>query len=349
MLFEVGHELDHGSSLGMNYLIGETGYITSAVHALASAHPHAVGHAALKAPPPTVIHFLGDRLEIRLTWDDSTGSAPIGFKRAVVTAAEVYVEEFGASYGTVGSEVINIGVGYGEVGGSPMSPAALGESESLQGLTTYATITHALASEGYRFKAANEPRGGQFLVASAEAKALGLVDPTSDGFDGFMGFSTLAGTGYHWNLAGFGTRAHQFDLQSVVEHEISEVMGRVAFGGEVINGLPTYTPLDLFDFRSPGELALSPAGGYFSLDNGRTALGRFNNAVAHGGDIADWASSTIRQSATWGRVAGTQDAYDAFGLPGVDGDVSLSDFAEVAALGYDPLIVASAIVGLCSV
>jgi hypothetical protein len=43
--------------------------------------------------------------------------------------------------------------------------------------------------------------------------------------------------------------------------------------GEGINGQHTYTPLDLFDFESPGELALSPRGGYFSIDNGATPLG----------------------------------------------------------------------------
>jgi len=122
-------------------------------------------------------------------------------------------------------------------------------------------------------------------------------------------------------------------------------MGRIGIEGETFNGIPTYTPLDLFDFRSPGVLALSPTGGYFSLDNGRTPLGRFNDALTYGGDVSDWASArNIRQSATWGRVAGAQDAYNAFGHPGVDGDVSLSDLAVDAALGYAPLIVAEAIV-----
>ncbi len=205
-------------------------------------------------------------------------------------------------------------------------------------------MTHALESEGYRFVAANEPRGAQFLIAGAEAKALGLIDPTI-GLDGFVGFSTLAGTGYHWNLAGYGTRPYQYDLQSVVWHEISEVMGRIGLEGETINGAPAYTPLDLFDFKAPGELALSSDGGYFSLDNGRTPLGIYNDAAANGGDVSDWASAaTIRQSATWGRIAGTQDAFDAFGFPGIDGDVSRSDFAEVMALGYESRIDAEAVV-----
>src|SRR5579871_2165655 len=272
MLFEVGHEHEHGLSLGMKYLIDDAGYVTSAAHGLA------VGHAASTAPAPTLIKVIGDRLEIRLLWDASTDGAPTGFRRAVIAAAEVYVQEFGQSNGIVGTEIINIGVGYGEVGGSPMSADALGESEGAQYLTNYATVTHALEGEGYRFVAANEPRGAQFLIASAEAKALGLVDPTA-GLDGFVGFSTLAGTGYHWNMAGYGTRHHQIDLQAIVWHEVSEVMGRIGLEGEIINGQPTYTPLDLFDFQRPGELALSTDGGYFSLDNGRTPLGRFNDAA----------------------------------------------------------------------
>ena len=41
----------------------------------------------------------------------------------------------------------------------------------------------------------------QFFITSAEAKSMGLVSPTSSSADGFVGFSTLTGTGYSWNLA----------------------------------------------------------------------------------------------------------------------------------------------------
>jgi hypothetical protein len=188
--------------------------------------------------------------------------------------------------------------------------------------------------DGIRFSAANEPTGGQFFITSADAKTMGLVDPVA-GLDGFVGFSDLSGTGFSWNTKGFGTGPTQFDLQAVAEHEISEVMGRLGFGGAIINGQPTYTPLDLFDYQSKGVLSLSANGGYFSVDNGRSNLGNFNNAAANGGDIGDWASlPSSAQAGTIGLSKGTQDAYDAFTFPGQNGQVSRSDVIEDAALGY---------------
>ena len=108
-------------------------------------------------------------------------------------------------------------------------------------------------------------------------------------------------------------------------------MGRIGMQGQSFSGHATYTPVDLFNFKSPGQLALSRGGGYLSLDNGTTPLGRYNNANANGGDITDWASPT---SSTLGLPSGTQDAYNAFAYPGQNGGVSGADLAEVAALGY---------------
>jgi hypothetical protein len=338
MLFEWGHEHEYGSSLGMKYLVNDAGYITSTVHAGANTH---TTHATA-APAPTLVSVPGGDLDIRLVWDASVAKAPSGFTTAVIDAAKLYVADFAGSNRGVGTEIININVGYGEIGGSSMAANALGESESYGYLVNYATVTQALSAEGYSFTASNEPTGGQFFVTSAEAKAFGLVSAGASGTDGFIGFSTLAGTGYHWNFAAVvgasntGTGTGAFDFEAVVWHEISEVMGRIGMeGGQTYNGVRTYTPLDLFDFKSPGVLALSGSGGYFSLDNGATPLGRYNNANVNGGDITDWASaSNIGQSATWGLIGGTQDAYDAFEYPAVNGDVSGSDLAEDVALGY---------------
>jgi hypothetical protein len=113
-------------------------------------------------------------------------------------------------------------------------------------------------------------------------------------------------------------------------------MGRLGFeGNAIVNGQPTYTPLDLFNYQSPGVLGLSANGGYFSVNDGLINLGNYNDAAVNGGDIADWASSTsITQSDTVGLTRGSYDAYDAFTFPGDNGQVSLSDIIENAALGY---------------
>jgi hypothetical protein len=287
------------------------------------------------APAPTLVGS-SSGLQIDLNWDSSVAKAPSGFEQAVIDAAQYYTTLF------ANKEVINIDVGWGEIAGTSLSPSALGESESYGYLTNYATVTNALANDGFTFSAVNEPTHSQFFITSADAKALGLVNSTSS-LDGYIGFSTLSGTGYSWNLAASangsnsGTGSTQFDLQSVALHEISEVMGRVGMEGTVINGQHTDTPLDLFNYQSHGVLELSGNGGYFSVNDGTTHLGTYNDASVYGGDIADWASATSpTQSLTQGLPKGVTvtDAYDAFLYPGYNGDISQSDILEDNALGY---------------
>ena len=338
MLFEFGHEGHHGSSLGGEYLINDAGDV-SAAHGAAT---HSVATASLKhssTPAPTLVEINGSHLEINLVWDSSVAKAPSGFTTAIIDAAEYYIAQFAGP--TSGKEVINIDVGYGEIAGSTLASNALGESESYGYLTNYATVTHALGNEGYTFTASNEPTTSQFFLTSADAKTLGLISDTSKAVDGFIGFSSLSGTGYSWNYAATtagpdtGTGSNQFDFQAVVLHEISEVMGRIGMEGQIVAGKPTYTPLDLFNFKSPGVLELSSNGGYFSVDNGQSNLGTYNDAHVNGGDIADWASNnSIAQSATLGLPSNYQDAYDAFAWPAANGAVSGSDLAEDASLGY---------------
>jgi hypothetical protein len=81
-------------------------------------------------------------------------------------------------------------------------------------------------------------------------------------------------------------------------------------------------PLDLLHYSPPGALTLAGDGGYFSLNNGWTNLGAYNNAAANGGDIADWASSVANNS------------FDAFTAPDTAGALTSTDVIEAAALGY---------------
>jgi len=323
-------------AMPQEYLMNVSGEVSPVYGA--TTHSSAANSAttvATSAPPAPTLVGSSNGLRFDLIWDSSVANAPRGFTQAVIDAAKYYAGLFS------NKEVIAIDVGYGEIAGSRMASNALGESESYGYLTNYATVTTALSPDGFTFTAANAPTASQFFVTSAEAKALGLVNPVS-GLDGYVGFSNLSGTGFSWNTAAsatgsnFGTGPNQFDLQAAAEHEISEIMGRIGMEGyAVINGQPTYTPLDLFNYQSAGVLELSANGGYFSVNNGSTNLGNYNNAAVNGGDIADWASSTsIAQSNTLGLTKGFYDAYDAFTSPGVNGQVSVSDVIEDAALGY---------------
>lgn len=327
----------HNNSLGQEYLTNDAGSVTPALGATThSGTMNSVATSTNSSVHAQTLVGSASGLQIDLIWDSSVAGAPRGFMRAIVDAAEYYTTLFS------NHEVLNIHVGYGEIAGSPMASNALGESESYGYLTNYATVTAALMSDGFSFSAANEPTNSQFFVTSADAKTLGLADPTS-GLDGYVGFSTLSGTGYSWHRAAgadgsnTGTASNQFDLQSVALHEISEVMGRIGMEGQIVSGQHTDTPLDLFNYQGSGVLALSGNGGYFSINDGTTNLGTYNDASVNGGDIADWASAaSTTQSQTIGLPSGVNvsDAYDAFLFPGYNGDVSQSDILELTALGY---------------
>ena len=337
-----GHPLGYGqtgSSLGQEYLINDSGDV-SPVHGVTNTgHTSSNNTSTSSSPPAPTLVGASNGLQFDLIWDASVAKAPSGFIQAVIDAAQYYATLYASPSG--GKEVININVGYGEIAGTSLASNALGESESYGYLTNYTTVTHALAKDGYSFTASNEPTTSQFFVTSAEAKTLGMISATSSAVDGYIGFSTLSGTGYSWNTtasvsaSNTGTGSSQFDLQAVAMHEISEVMGRISMEGAIVNGKHTYTPLDLFIYNSPGVLELSGHGGYFSVNDGATNLGTYNNASVNGGDIADWASVTsISQSQTLGLTSGDYDSYDAFSAPGYNGGVSQSDIIEDAALGY---------------
>jgi hypothetical protein len=272
-------------------------------------------------------------LRIDLLWDSSVAHAPSSFKPAVTQAAANLASLFPTT-----NEEIYLHVGWGEVAGSRLAANALGESVSNGYLTDYATVTGALQHHEQLPSANNEPTTSQFFVTSAEAKALGLVPSTSTSVDGYIGFGTLSHTGDSWNFNTSKTpiAANQFDLQAVVQHEASEVMGRVGMEGQVISGQPTYTPLDLFNFSSTANsLELSANGGYLSTD-GTTHLGNYNTASASGGDIADWASQYPAQSGTLPSTApaNAYDSFNAFATPGYVGQLTSSDILEMQALGY---------------
>lgn len=191
-------------------------------------------------------------LQFDLIWDPSVQNAPPGFKADVIQAAKVYSSLFSGT-----KEIVAIDVGWGEVDGIPLASGDLGESLTSGYLTDYPTVTSVLGAQGFTFDASNEPVNGAFFVASAQAKAWGLVDPNTTTPDGFIGFGTLGGTGFSWNtrstgIAGIGTKPNQVDLESVVLHEMSEVMGRIGIEGQDPFGIgaPTYTSLDLFNFSS---------------------------------------------------------------------------------------------------
>ena len=115
--------------------------------------------------------------------------------------------------------------------------------------------------------------------------------------------------------------AGQYDAIGALEHEISEVMGRIGSVGKEL-GTGVYTALDLFRYTSPGvrDLTVGPASPFFSINNGVTNLGTYNNP-ATGGDASDWVRT----------LAG--NSYGS-GYSGRTSVVSPTDLVEDSVLGY---------------
>ena len=121
--------------------------------------------------------------------------------------------------------------------------------------------------------------------------------------------------------------ANTFDAFGIVEHEMTEVLGRADDLGEAGSGI--YTPLDLFRYTSAGVRDLTPAAGSFSV-NGSNLLYQFNNP-SNGGDAGDWSTKV------------PDDSFDAFASEGVANPVSPTDLRVMDVIGYTPASAGSAI------
>jgi hypothetical protein len=254
-------------------------------------------------------------LNINVTYDSSTANAPVAFITAV-NAAVNYLESAFTTPVTV-----NISVGWGEVGGQMLEGGVLGENSTrLTGPFTYAQIRAALTAQGNVAALAGlpafNPAGNQtFEIPTAEAKALGLIS-ASAAVDGAIGISNSVALTFDPNNR---TVAGAYDAIGTLEHEITELMGRISSTGQGHSlGLSV---LDLYRYASPGAHQFttgSPA--YFSLDGGATNLDNFNTNAA--GDGGDWAAS-----------AGA-DAFLAFTAAGKAGLVTPADLLVMQALGW---------------
>ena len=277
------------------------------------------------APPPppinsTLVGAVGG-LQINLVWDTSVAGAPSGFTSAAIAAATEYTTMFS------NPETITIDVGYGEVGGAALSSGNLAQSRFYGTYESYASVRAALlgdaGSSSYQALAdstlgSSDPtNGGNFFVTTAEAKALGQM--TGTGVDGAIGLSNAYS--FDYNAPTTPVAAGQYDAIGELEHEISEVMGRFGSVGTEL-GSGVYTPLDLFRYTSSGvrDLTVGPASPYFSINNGATNLGTYNNP-ATGGDASDWVRTLAGDSYGWGYSGRTSV-------------VSATDLVEDSVLGY---------------
>jgi hypothetical protein len=251
-------------------------------------------------------------MKINFSYDASVASAPADF-----TAALNAVAQSAALYFT-DPITINIQVGWGEVGGQPLSQGAIGESLGppsirlnyaqlkTELMQTASSIDDVIAIKN--LPASDPTGGGLFLISRAEAKAWGLLPANSTPIDGVIGFSTTP----NWDFnPSDGISAGFFDFMGTAEHEVTHALGRVI-------GTQFTDLLDLFDYSSPGHLAGSRPG-YFAIDGGKTPLNHFSTS----GDSADWDGT-----------AGV-DANNAFATPSQVNPFTLTDFREMDVLGFN--------------
>jgi hypothetical protein len=253
---------------------------------------------------------------VDVTFDSSVASAPAGFKACVNAVCQYYDALF------TNNVSLSVTVGWGEVAGQSIDAGALGESSSYYVGQPYSQVVAALKAQtapGSSTLPQTSPAAGTLQVTTAQALALGLGN-FSQGNDGAIGIDASAS----WAIDPTQSKAvpsQSYDMMGVIEHELSEVMGR----SSNLDQSRAYSVLDLYRYASDGVRQLTTGDpSYFSIDGGRTLGLAFNNYQTGdaSGDLGDWAGNI-----------GTPDSYGD-GFPGEIGPVSATDKVVMAAIGW---------------
>jgi hypothetical protein len=178
--------------------------------------------------------------------------------------------------------------------------------------------------------------GGNFILADAQAKALGVRAANNPRTDGTITINYLYPYTFDPNNRAV---SGSYDFIGIAEHEISEVMGRV--GNANIDG-GNFGVLDLFGYQFGAggtgtgvlNLAANQDNNYFCIDGGITPLKLYNNH-ADGGDDKDWGS-------------GTDDSFNTSISSGAAYLMSPVDIREMDVIGYDLAIGVSPVLSINS-
>lgn len=238
------------------------------------------------------------------------------------TAVQQYAENF--------SDPITVHITFTE------SASGLGSSSAEVMNVSYAAYRAALISHATTADdataIANLPTGttspvngdNQVQINLPNARALGFSAATS--MDGTVNLNTSI-----CNLSRTNINSSKYDLQSVAEHEIDEILG---IGSELTglsNSAPTpggpVTVEDLFRYDQNGNRSYTTdesSEAFFSLD-GTTDLARFNQDAS--GDFNDWYSTGPH----------TPQVQDAFATPGTTPDLGV-ELEVLDALGFTRVI-----------
>lgn len=275
-------------------------------------------------------------LTINLTYDPDATFLAAGLTAGDITNMKAAMTFAATQFTSRYKDPVNVNFNVTAVAGV----GTLGQSSTnLIGFTDYATFKAAMLADAKSTDDATangalgsitvaDPVGGgsSLIYPRAEAKALSLIpdDLANDGTFTFGGGFTYTYDSANRAVVG------KIDFIGVAMHELSEMMGRIGSMGASFSGAPRYMPFDYFHYTGAATRGLNNgAGRSFSINNGTTLLKAFNNALALGGDLQDWAS-------------GANDTFNAFSSSGVLNALTPVDIQVMDVIGYDPQITTAA-------
>ena len=286
-----------------------------------------------------VVTLAGSELKFVNTYDSGVSSSYIS---AIIAAENFYQEHF--------SNNVTIDITFGMATGSfvAQSNAArdttlVSYSQLLTLLTTHETTADNVAAVNSLSSVVDPTNGTGFILTSALAEALGLSSFTSSSNTNTVNLNS--GDSYFYNGVAV---SGEYDARGALEHEISEIMGRIGgLGLDLGSGIYSdyWGPIDLFRYSAAGQRDYSGGAdgklAFFSI-NGTTLLTEFNNPVtndpsnpAQGGDVADWNAAGHNAGQVAIQVSGGYDSYGATPT-GEVGVVTSTDLEVMNILGWTP-------------
>ncbi len=261
-------------------------------------------------------------MNLNISYSSNTlTNAPAAFFSAVNYVVNAFDSLF------TNNVTVNVQIGYGTFPLDNSIVPALGESEQnhVTAIGYTQVVQHLLneAAPGSGTLSASSPISGVLIMGSAQEKALGLLGASSS-LDGWVGIASdatlMQQTGGSWSFSPTAVPGpNQYYLVGVLEHEITEVMGRSSY----LDQPGQYGVMDLYRFAAPGVHQTGTGNpAYFSLDGGITNLGTFNNSQLAAGDLGDWAANV-----------GADAFLNALPTGQIDG-LSTADITLMQALGW---------------
>ena len=252
-------------------------------------------------------------------------TTPLQIENAVDAAINYFETNWTSSVpiGITNAVSITIQFDYGLARGTPITEGAAHSAYDFTAIgnggfgSAYALLSGILPN----LPIVDPSNGGLILETIAQSQILGTAAGPVIGPSGWVGLNTVAnGVTFAFDPANQSVPG-QVGAVGAIEHELSEVFGRVADLSTVPRAGNSKSVLDLYRFSKANTFATVPGqADYFSLNQGTTSLGLFNDA-ANGGDAGDWATSM------------PPDRFDAFLSPGAGGTISNVDTMALVAVG----------------